>query len=672
MKLLLIQLFTDFPERLEIEADTYSTRMYKAGAESRPEVPIIPPYPFKYPELGFRSDYRGSFDADYWSRWAFNPYEHTVNSWISWDKLEMEAIAVGYNDLTKLSRTRSILLEGASLACEGTGRLITEGRNSNSVYLEGMKFADTLNDWVSKKIVYGPFSKDEMPFEQYKISPMGVAPKPHGKIRIVMDLSYPHDIPKESPEPNSVNKGIDKSLLHSPMSTTKDVCKRIYSVGFPGEFAKADWNSAYKHISLQPDDRHLQVFEFGGKYFIEGQMTFGATSSPDRFNVVSDVPLELSLIRAGIWLDSVIKVLDDAVCFGRKGSGSVKKFYESYRGVCSRVGIQLASDEDEDKAFGPRSKGVVLGIFYDLENLTWHIPSDKADVLLTLLWDAILAKQTTYGNLSKIVGKITHYKDMVMFEHYERSWLLKLIDNERPPFEVINLDDTTISQMRWWTKAIVIAKEGSKIPNPYTYTPRIFLEMFPDASGGLNGPLAGAGSCFLTSSCQPWVYLNWPPMIRFNTPNSYQVTFAHKMSTLEAFAALMGLVSEPDLIRNKSVVINTDNNGFRYAFLNGHSRCLYLHSIVKALHYVSKALNVYLRIEKVPRRVGKGAEIADELSRGNLGKAMSLLPDPADLPSNIPRTLIEWISEPIPSRTLGENLMDEISTFTKVLEWGQF
>ena len=136
-----------------------------------------------------------------------------------------------------------------------------------------------------------------------------------------------------------------------------------------------------------------------------------------------------------------------------------------------------------------------------------------------------------------------------------------------PPFEVINLDDTTISQMRWWTKAIVIAKEGSKIPNPYTYTPRIFLEMFPDASGGLNGPLAGAGSCFLTSSCQPWVYLNWPPMIRFNTPNSYQVTFAHKMSTLEAFAALMGLVSEPDLIRNKSsIIIGSCSSGSSLAF----------------------------------------------------------------------------------------------------------
>ena len=67
-----------------------------------------------------------------------------------------------------------------------------------------------------------------------------------------------------------------------------------------------------------------------------------------------------------------------------------------------------------------------------------------------------------------------------------------------------------------------------------------------------------------------------------------------------------------------------------------------------------------------------GAKIADELSKGELGKAMSMLSDPADLPSSIPKTLALWIANPYPTRKLGENLMDEISTFTKVLDWGQF
>ena len=172
--------------------------------------------------------------------------------------------------------------------------------------------------------------------------------------------------------------------------------------------------------------------------------------------------------------------------------------------------------------------------------------------------------------MSKIVGKVMHYKDMVMFGHYERSWLLKHVDNERPPFEVVNLDDITISQLKWWTKSIVMAKEGTKIPNPFSYTPRTFLSMFPDASGGLNGALAGAGSCFMTSAEQPWVYLPWPELVRLNKPNAHNDRFAFKTSTLEAFAALLGVVSEPDLVRNKTLLVYTDNIGFYYSYSNGH------------------------------------------------------------------------------------------------------
>ena len=289
-----------------------------------------------------------------------------------------------------------------------------------------------------------------------------------------------------------------------------------------------------------------------------------------------------------------------------------------------------------------------------------------------LLWDAATAKQTSYGNMSKIVGKGTHYKNMVMFGHYERSWLLKCIDNERPPFEIINLDETTVSQLKWWIKSIIMAKTGTKIPNPFSYTPRCYLTMYPDASGGLNGALAGAGSCFWTSTEQPWVYFPWPELIRHNKPNSLNDRFAFKMSSLEAFAALMGLVSEPDLVRNKRLIIFTDNSGFYYSFANGHSKCLYLHTLVKALHYVSKALNTNLHVEKTTRRSNAGAIVADELSRGALGKAMSLLSDPSETPSSIPKTLVHWITDPYPSRVLGEQLMDEISVFTKVLEWGQF
>ena len=64
--------------------------------------------------------------------------------------------------------------------------------------------------------------------------------------------------------------------------------------------------------------------------------------------------------------------------------------------------------------------------------------------------------------------------------------------------------------------------------------------------------------------------------------------------------------------------------------------------------------------------------MADELSKGNITKALALMDDPMKNPSSVPLVLKEWIKDPFPSRTLGEMIMDELAEFTKVLDWGQF
>ena len=45
--------------------------------------------------------------------------------------------------------------------------------------------------------------------------------------------------------------------------------KCLHWVGRPCEMVKADWDMAYKHVSVRPEDHKLQVVEFMGIYFIE-------------------------------------------------------------------------------------------------------------------------------------------------------------------------------------------------------------------------------------------------------------------------------------------------------------------------------------------------------------------------------------------------------------------
>ena len=120
------------------------------------------------------------------------------------------------------------------------------------------------------------------------------------------------------------------------------------------------------------------------------------------------------------------------------------------------------------------------------------------------------------------------------------------------------------------------------------------------------------------------------------------------------------------------MVIRTDNVGFVYAFDNGISTCLHLHTVVKALDFVAKALNATVTVEKVLRRSGTGAIVSDELSKGQTTTALSHLSDPMPSRSRVSRSIFNWITDPVPTRSLGQLIVDELASFTSVLEWGQF
>ena len=230
----------EFPRNVQNEADTYNHSMHVCGAMEPVFDPPTPDYPYKY-DLPRMTCYKRDLGEEYWKLWDVNRYSEKINNWISWTKVEEEAKACGYFNRAKLLKTKSILLNGATLGCEGTGRLPTRVENSPTVAAQGSKVADQLMDWTKSGIVVGPLKAEEMPFKTFKVSPMAVAPKPGGKIRIIVDMSAPHGIPADSPEANSVNMGIDGSKLVTNMSSLTQVCERIFYFGCPGEFCKADW-----------------------------------------------------------------------------------------------------------------------------------------------------------------------------------------------------------------------------------------------------------------------------------------------------------------------------------------------------------------------------------------------------------------------------------------------
>ena len=98
--------------------------------------------------------------------------------------------------------------------------------------------------------MWGPLSKEEMPWTDFKVSPMTVRLKPNGAAMIIMNLSWPHEGVLGDGKAISVNAGMSEWESFEDTKMTSDSrwseCFCLYRAGCPASMVKSDWNSAYK------------------------------------------------------------------------------------------------------------------------------------------------------------------------------------------------------------------------------------------------------------------------------------------------------------------------------------------------------------------------------------------------------------------------------------------
>jgi hypothetical protein len=198
------------------------------------------------------------------------------------------------------------------------------------------------------------------------------------------------------------------------MSSTGKWVAVLNKAGRGAWMAKCDWAEAYKHLAVRPQDICLQYFSWLGKYFAEVCLVFGAVSSAGLYDRLAKVVLAIVIVLAGFSKEMVCQYLDDA-CAAAPASrkGELEKFYTTYQTVAARVGVSLADTSDPDKAFGPRTRGVVLGVEYDTVAWTWRIPQEKAARFMLQLRELAAAKTVRQDEIWRIVGRVIHYAPLI-------------------------------------------------------------------------------------------------------------------------------------------------------------------------------------------------------------------------------------------------------------------
>ena len=131
---------------------------------------------------------------------------------------------------------------------------------------------------------------------------------------------------------------------------------------------------------------------------------------------------------------------------------------------------------------------------------------------------------------------------------------------------------------------------------------------------------------------------------------------------------LLALACAPERFRNKQAIAYVDNVGSVIWWGKGWARsCELGNTVIRALYLLTKALNCELELEHIHRCSNREARAVDAISKSDWN-AMRLDMWQVDrFPRRTPATLVAWMNDPKPTRSLGENIISEMARTNTML-----
>ena len=108
-----------------------------------------------------------------------------------------------------------------------------------------------------------------------------------------------------------MNSGISLELSSLTYVSVGEVVEAVLSLGQGSLLTKIDIKSAFRLISVHPDDRHLLGMKWEGALYVDCVLPFGLHSAPKIFNAVADALLWILLSKG---IKHIYHYLDDYIC----------------------------------------------------------------------------------------------------------------------------------------------------------------------------------------------------------------------------------------------------------------------------------------------------------------------------------------------------------------------
>ena len=602
-------------------------------------------------DLEILESYSGRAPPGYWEKFPAN-YDLPRPSLIDHDKLRRMAVELGVQG-PMLDQVLVDLQEGANIGCVGKSRLPTRSTNAPSAYQFGPQVSDAIAEWTTKKVVYGPVTASDLP-SNAKVNGIMVKEKPNGSVRIINNLS--------APEGRAVNEGIDKNDFPAVMSSTPKFVKSLNYSGPGSWICKIDWGNAYKHISVRKEDLPLQWFQWMDRFFLELALIFGGVSSVGIYDRCAKVVLELVLAKSGFPRRQVCQHLDDVPAVGLKED--IMAFDDAYYAVAEDLGVQLAPRDDPEKAFGPSQEGVVFGVHYDTVTWTWAVPRERLARLLIVLHEVMELALIPPEVMESVSGKLINVRPLVPGSRFHISQLLAAVadirraDKRREKSKPVVMTPLLLSQLEYWSILLPACSGRTQIPRLDSGPPAWAEDYFTDAAvGSLRDTGRGLGAV----GPEFWFFVPWPRCVNSGELDEQGRSLARKMSLLELLGPLFVVAAGADACRGRDVRVWVDNAGSVHIYRKGYCpNCPRTSTVARAISVVAVGLRCRLYVCKIRRCSNRGSRMADAISKGALRQFADEWRGTLTEAARIPRSLLEWLRDPVEDHGLGDRILAEV------------
>ena len=450
---------------------------------------------------------------------------------------------------------------------------------------------------VMKEVKLGRYARpyEQVPFDHYIQSPIGLVPKDNGKdVRLIFHLSYPRNPSRGY----SINGNTPKHLSSVTYPDFMEAVQMCIQEGVGCHICKSDMSAAFRKLGMSRSSWPLLIMMAQSPidnrwyYFVDKCLPFGAAISWSHFQHFSNAVAHIVKHKNGD--KKPVNYLDDFL-FAALLKLICNMRLQTFLDVCAQIKFPVSIE----KTFWASTSMTFLGFLIDTIVQTISIPVEKVGKANDLLVKLLNKGKTTVKQWQSPCGFLNFIGRCILPGRAFTRRLYALTANPKlKPHHHVRINAETRLDLQMWHKFIQHASIFSRLFMDYSDALcATEIDFYTDASGTIGfGGVCG----------NSWMYGSWPQNFLDQDPS---------IEFKELYALVAGALGWLDRFRNKRIIVFCDNQSV-VAMVNSTSssckRCMILIRLF-VLHCLKLNVRLYGRYVNTKANVR-----ADLLSRNRI------------------------------------------------------